>query len=560
AARNPHGQVPTYFEAASIITVLVLLGQVLELRARTRTSNAIRALLDLAPRTARLIKPNDVEQDVPLEHVKPGDRIRIRPGEKIPVDGLVLQGVSSIDESMLTGESIPVEKKKGDKVIGATLNGAGSLIIQAQKVGADSLLAQIVQMVSDAQRSRAPIQRLADIVSGWFVPAVVVIALVTFSAWLMTGGGIGQAIVNAVSVLIIACPCALGLATPMAIMVATGRGAAAGVLIRSAEALEVMERVDTVLVDKTGTLTQGKPRVATIAATPPWNEAQLLTLAATIERGSEHPLAAAITAAAESRGLKFAESHNFKVIPGKGVSGIVDGHEVVLGNVRLLADRQIESPSLAETAEKMRVNGETAMLIAIDGAPAGVIGVADPIKPTSTEAVSLLKADGVRIVMLTGDNRTTAGAVARELGLDGIRAEILPQDKAREVKELQNAGRTVAMAGDGINDAPALAQAEVGIAMGTGTDVAMQSAAITLVKGDLRGIARARLLSRATMRNIRQNLFFAFVYNALGVPIAAGVLYPSFGILLSPIIASAAMALSSVSVIGNALRLRHARI
>jgi Cu+-exporting ATPase len=560
AARDPSGQVATYFEAAAIITVLVLLGQVLELRARSHTSSAIRALLDLAPRTARLIMPDGSDRDIPLEQVKPGDRLRVRPGEKIPVDGVVLEGGSSVDESMITGESIPVEKKPGDKAIGATVNVAGSFAMEARKVGADSLLAHIVRMVGEAQRSRAPIQRLADVVSGWFVPAVFVTAAAAFAIWLLAGAGLGQAVVNSVSVLIIACPCALGLATPMAIMVGTGRGAAEGVLIKNAEALEIMESVDTLVVDKTGTLTEGKPRLASIVATAPWDETILLRMAATIERGSEHPLAAAIVLAAEERGIKLTESRNFKTIPGKGVIGVVDGQDIALGNHRLLEDLQIAPGDLALNAEQMRAEGETAMLLAIGSKPAGVIGVADPVKQSSAEAVSMLKADGVRIVMLTGDSRTTAEAVARKLQLHQVRAEVLPQDKAGEIKRLQTQGHTVAMAGDGINDAPALAQAQVGIAMGTGTDVAMQSAGITLVKGDLRGIAKARLLSRATMRNIRQNLFFAFVYNALGVPIAAGVLYPWSGILLSPIIASAAMALSSVSVVGNALRLRRIRI
>jgi Cu+-exporting ATPase len=543
SAREPSGQVATYFEAAAVITVLVLLGQVLELRARSRTSSAIRALLDLAPRNARLIMPDGSDSDVPLEQIKPGHRLRVRPGEKITVDGVVLEGASSVDESMITGESIPVEKKRGDRAIGATVNVAGSFIMEAQRIGADSLLAQIVHMVGEAQRSRAPIQRLADVVSGWFVPTVILTAAVAFAVWLALGAGLGQAVVNSVSVLIIACPCALGLATPMAIMVGTGRGATEGVLIKNAEALEVMERVDTLVVDKTGTLTEGKPRLASIAARAPWDETTVLRMAATIERGSEHPLAGAIVLAAEGRGLKLAESLNFKAISGKGVLGVVDGHEVAFGNHRLFEDLQVEPGELTLKAEQMRDSGETAMLLAIGRKPAGIIGVADPVKQSSAEAVSLLKADGVRIVMLTGDSRRTAEAVARKLGLDDVRAEVLPADKAGEVKRLQAQGRIVAMA-------------QVGIAMGTGTDVAMQSAGITLVKGDLRGIARARLLSRATMRNIRQNLFFAFLYNALGVPIAAGVLYPWFGIQLSPIIASAAMALSSVSVVGNALRLR----
>jgi Cu+-exporting ATPase len=560
SARDPAGQVPTYFEAAAVITVLVLLGQVLELQARGQTNSAIRALLDLAPPTARLIMPDGSEHDVPLERVKSADRLRVRPGERIPVDGVVLDGVSSVDESMITGESIPVEKKRGDKVIGATLNGPGSFVLEAQKVGADSLLSQIVQMVREAQRSRAPIQRIADIVSGWFVPAVIVIALMTFAAWLVDGSGLGEAVVNSVSVLIIACPCALGLATPMAIMVGTGRGATAGVLIKNAEALEILEKVDTLVVDKTGTLTQGSPQLVSLCTTAAWEETAVLRMAAAIERGSEHPLAAAITRAAQARGLKLNEVSKFNSISGKGVIGVVGGHELVVGNLRLFEDLQIDSDGVAPRAEQMRAEGETAMLVAIDRKPAGILGVADPIKPSSSEAVALLKDDGVRIVMLTGDSKTTAEAVARKLGLDEVRAEVLPQDKAAEVKRLQNEGRIVAMAGDGINDAPALAQAHVGIAMGSGADVAMQSAGMTLVKGDLRALAKARLLSRATMRNIRQNLFFAFLYNALGVPIAAGVLYPWFGILLSPMIASAAMALSSVSVIGNALRLRRVRI
>ncbi len=539
--RMANGLVPVYFEAAAVITVLVLLGQVLELRARSQTSGAIRALLNLAPRTARLIMPDGSDRDVPLDEVRPGNKLRVRPGEKVPVDGVVLEGTSSVDESMITGESIPVEKKADDKVIGATVNGAGGFTMEARKVGTDSLLAQIVQMVSEAQRSRAPIQRLADIVSAWFVPAVLVSAVVTFVVWFFVGPGLGEAIVVGVSVVIVACPCALGLATPMAIMVGTGRGATEGVLIKNAEALEIMEKVDTLVADKTGTLTEGKPRLASVVAMAPWEEGALVRMGATLERGSEHPLASAIVAGAEHRGLKLAETRDFKSISGKGVTGNVDGHEIALGNLRLFEDLQIEAGELADKAEQLRSEGETAMLVAVDRKPAGVIGVADPIKASSAEAVQLLKTNGVRIVMLTGDSKTTAEAVARKLGLDEVRAEVLPQDKAGEVKRLQAQGRTVAMAGDGVNDAPALAQAQVGIAMGTGTDVAMQSAGITLVKGDLRGIAKARLLSHATMRNIRQNLFWAFAYNAVGVPIAAGVLYPWFGILLSPIIASAAI-------------------
>ncbi|MBV8771774.1 MAG: heavy metal translocating P-type ATPase, partial [Deltaproteobacteria bacterium] len=475
SAREPDGQVPTYFEAAAIITVLVLLGQVLELRARQQTSSAIRALLDLAPRSARLIMPDGSDSDVPLEQLKPGDRLRIRPGEKVPVDGVVLKGTSSIDESMITGESMPVQKKQDDKVIGGTVNGPGGLIIEAKRVGTASLLAQIVQMVTEAQRSRAPIQRLADVVSGWFVPVVIAIALLTFTVWLLAGAGLGEAVVNSVSVLIIACPCALGLATPMAIMVGTGRGATAGILIKNAEALETMQVVDTLVVDKTGTLTEGKPRLISVLTTPPWDESAVLRMAATLERGSEHPLAQAIVSAAQAAGLKLTESHGFKSIAGKGVTGEIGASEVALGNLRLFEDMHIEPGVLAFQAEKMRSNGETAILIAIGGAPAGVLGVADPIKPSSVEAVNLLKADGIQIVMLTGDSSTTAEIVARKLGLDQIRAEVLPQDKAHEVKRLQSQGRVVAAAGDGINDAPALAQAQVGIAMGTGTDVAMQT-------------------------------------------------------------------------------------
>jgi P-type Cu+ transporter len=558
--RTANGLVPVYFEAAAVITVLVLLGQMLELRARSQTTGAIRALLNLAPRTARRIMPNGSDRDIPLDQVKPGDQLRVRPGEKVPVDGVVLEGSSSVDESMISGESVPVAKKAGDEVIGATVNGTGGLIIEARKVGTESLLAQIVRMVSEAQRTRAPIQRLADVVSAWFVPAVLASALVTFVVWLLVGPGLGEAIVNGVSVVIIACPCALGLATPMAIMVGTGRGATEGVLVKNAEALEVMEKVDTVVADKTGTLTEGKPRLTSIAALQPWEETDILRMAATLERGSEHPLASTIVGGAEERGLKLAEASEFKSISGRGVTGRVDGHAVTLGNLRLFEELQIPPGELATKAEQMKSARETAMLLAIDCKPAGVIGVADRIKQSSIEAVRLLKSSGVRIVMLTGDSKTIAEAVARQLGIDEVRAEVLPQDKASEVKRLQAQGRIVAMAGDGINDAPALSQAHVGIAMGTGTDVAMRSAGITLVKGDLRGVAKARLLSHATMRNIRENLFFAFVYNSLGVPIAAGVLYPWFGILLSPIVASAAMAMSSVSVVTNALRLRRVRI
>ncbi|HVA77995.1 MAG TPA: heavy metal translocating P-type ATPase [Candidatus Binataceae bacterium] len=556
AMRDAHGMIPAYFEAAASIVVLVLLGQVLELRARSRTSGAIRALLGLAPRTARRIADDGSESDVALDEVHPGDRLRVRPGEKIPVDGVVLEGNSSIDEAMITGEPIPVEKKPGDHVIGATVNATGSFVMRAERVGAETLLAQIVQMVATAQRSRAPIQRLADRVSAWFVPSVVAAAIVTFIVWLAAGFGLGDAIVNAVAVLIIACPCALGLATPMAIMVGTGRGANEGVLLRNAEALEILEKVDTLLIDKTGTLTEGRPRLAQVIALDGADESEILRLAASIERGSEHPLAAAITAGAAARGIVLNETSGFRAIAGKGVIGVVAGRSVALGNAALFAELGIDVSALEARAGELRRDGQTVMLIAIDARPAGAIGVADQLKATTAEAVRALHAEGIRVVMLTGDNRTTAAAVAGKAGVDEFRADVLPDGKAAEVKRLQAEGRIVAMAGDGINDAPALAQAQVGIAMGTGTDVAMESAGVTLVRGDLRGIVKARRLSRATMRNIRQNLFFAFIYNVLGVPIAAGVLYPFFGLLLSPIIASAAMSLSSVSVVGNALRLR----
>ena len=556
--RGPGGEVPAYFEAAAAITALVLLGQVLELRARSRTSSAIKALLGLAPKTARIQREDGTETDVPLERVAVGDRLRVRPGERLPVDGVVLEGASAVDEAMVTGEPIPVEKGPGTRVIGGTINGTGSLVMRAERVGGETLLSQIVRMVSEAQRSRAPIQRLADVVSSYFVPAVVLVAVVTFAAWGLLGPDprMVHALVNAVAVLIIACPCALGLATPMAIMVGVGRGAMAGVLIRSAEALEVFEKVDTLVVDKTGTLTEGKPRVASVIPLPGWSEPELLRLAASLERGSEHPLAGAIVAGAEARSLRLSDVQGFRSITGKGVAGTVDGRSIALGNPKLFEDLEIPPGGLLEEAEALRREGQTVMLVAVDARPAGLLGVADPIKPSSREAIALLHAEGIRIVMVTGDSRTTAEAVARQLGLDEIRAEVLPEEKGEVVKRLQADGRVVAMAGDGINDAPALARAHVGIAMGTGTDVAIESAGVTLVKGDLRGIVRARRLSRATMRNIRQNLFFAFVYNALGVPVAAGVLYPVFGLLLSPIIASAAMTFSSVSVIGNALRLR----
>jgi len=543
-----------YFETAAAITVLVLLGQVLELRARGRTSSAIRALLSLAPPVARLVHEDGAEEDVPLESVHPGDRIRVRPGEKIPVDGVVIEGASAVDESMLTGEPLPVEKTAGSRLTGGTVNGTGGFLMRAERVGSETLLAQIVRMVSEAQRSRAPIQRLADKVAAYFVPAVVLTAVVTFAVWALVGPEprLVHALVNAVAVLIIACPCALGLATPMAVMVGTGRGAVAGVLFKNAEALEVLEKVNTVVVDKTGTLTEGKPRLVTL---PP---DETLRLVASLERASEHPLAAAIVAGAAARGLALAPVTEFQSFTGKGAVGMVDGHRVAAGNSALLEQLAIDSTPLAAQAEDLRRAGQTVMFVAVDGQLAGLAGVADPIKASTREALRLLREDGVRVVMVTGDSRATADAVARELGIEEVHAEVPPDRKGEIVRELQAAGRVVAMAGDGINDAPALALANVGIAMGTGTDVAIESASVTLVRGDLRGIVRARRLSRATMRNIRQNLFFAFLYNSLGVPIAAGVLYPVFGLLLSPILASAAMTFSSVSVIANALRLRRA--
>jgi Cu+-exporting ATPase len=552
------GQAHVYFEAAAAITALVLLGQVLELRARSQTSSAIRALLDLSPKIARRLREDGSEEDVTLDRVHPGDRLRVRPGEKVPVDGVVLEGGSSVDESMITGESIPVEKGPGSRVVGATVNGTGSMIMRAERVGGETLLAQIVRLVSQAQRSRAPIQRIADRVSAWFVPAVIAIAVVTFICWAIFGPQprFAYAIVNAVAVLIIACPCALGLATPVAIMVGTGRGAHAGVLIKNAEALEVLQKVDTLVVDKTGTLTEGKPRVLSALAVAGKEQAELLRLAASLERGSEHPLASALVRAAEERKLPLAEAREFRYLTGRGVTGRVDGREVVAGNERLFAEIGVSPGDLLTHAQSLRAEGQTVILVAVDRRPAGVIGIADPIKQSTPQAISELRAEGIRVVMLTGDSRATAEAVARKLGIEEFEAEVLPEKKSEVVRRLQSQGRVVAMAGDGINDAPALAQAEVGIAMGTGTDVAMESGGITLIKGDLRGIVRARRLSQATMRNIRQNLFFAFVYNSLGVPLAAGVLYPFFGILLSPIIAAAAMSFSSVSVITNSLRLR----
>jgi len=560
--RDASGQVGVYFEAAAVITTLVLLGQVMELRARSRTGAAIRALLGLAPKTARLVGEDGSEKDVPLEQMIPGDRLRVRPGEKIPVDGIVLEGKSSVDESMITGEPIPVEKQKGDRVTGATVNGTGSLIIRAERVGGETLLAQIVRMVAEAQRSRAPIQKLADQVSGYFVPIVVGAAVLTFLIWGLWGPAprLAHALVNAVAVLIIACPCALGLATPMSIMVAMGRGATAGVLFKNAEAIELMRKVDTLVVDKTGTLTDGKPKLVSIEPADDFEGQKLLRLAATLERGSEHPLAAAIVKGAEERGVALGSADGFESITGKGVRGRVDGFQVVLGNRKLLDDLGIDAGAVAELAEALRRDGQTVMFVVVNDRVAGLLGVADPIKQSTPEAIKQLHKDGIRIVMLTGDSRTTAEAVGRKLGIDEVIAEGLPQHKAATVKRLQGEGHFVAMAGDGINDAPALAQAHVGIAMGTGTDVAMESAGVTLVKGDLRGIVRARLLSRATMRNIKQNLFWAFIYNAIGVPIAAGALYPLFGLLLSPMIAAAAMSFSSVSVISNALRLRKAAI
>jgi Cu+-exporting ATPase len=560
--RGESGEVAVYFEAAGVIVTLVLLGQVLELKARSRTGAAIKALLGLAPKSARRIRDDGSDEDVPLDQVRPGDRLRVRPGEKVPVDGVVLEGSSSVDESMVTGEPIPVEKSSGDRLIGATVNGTGAMVMRAEKVGSETLLARIVQMVADAQRSRAPIQKLADLVAGYFVPTVVLAAVAAFIVWALVGPQprMAHALINAVAVLIIACPCALGLATPMSIMVASGKGATAGVLFKNAEAIEILRKVDTLVVDKTGTLTEGKPKLVTVLWQEGGDERTILRLAASLERGSEHPLAAAIVAGAKERGVELTDAEGFKSVTGKGVTGRVDGHEVVMGNRSLLDELGMELDDLGKEAETLRTKGQTVMFVAVDGKAAGLVGVADPVKETTPEAIRQLHDEGIRIVMLTGDSRSTAEAVAGNLGLDEVISEVLPDQKARVVKKLQAEGRTVAMAGDGINDAPALAQAQVGLAMGTGTDVAMESAGVTLVKGDLRGIVRARRLSRATMRNIKQNLFFAFVYNAVGVPVAAGVLYPFFGILLSPIIAAAAMSFSSVSVIGNALRLRRARL
>ena len=555
---NEMGVVPVYFEAAAVIVTLVLLGQVLELRARSQTNAAIKLLLGLAPKTARIVRPDGREEDIPLERVQPGDLLRVRPGEKIPVDGTVVEGSSHVDESMVTGEPLPVAKHTDDKVIGATVNGTGSLLMRAEKVGADTLLSQIVQMVAQAQRSRAPIQKLADVVAGYFVPAVVVIAVITFIVWGLWGPEprLAHGVINAVAVLIIACPCALGLATPVSIMVGTGRGAMMGVLFKDAEALELMCKVDTLVVDKTGTLTEGRPELVTVSPVADFDDTTLVRLAASVERASEHPLAEAIVRGAQERGVELEPVSDFESMTGKGVTGMVAERKVVLGNARCLEDAGVDISALTAQADALRGEGQTVMFLAVDGRAAGLIGVADPIKKTTPEAIDLLHKEGIQIVMLTGDSRKTAEAVAGKLGIDRVQAEVLPDQKAAVVRDLQAEGRTVAMAGDGINDAPALAQAHVGIAMGTGTDVAMESAGVTLVKGDLRGIVRARRLSRVTMRNIRQNLFFAFIYNSLGVPVAAGVLYPFTGILLSPIIAAAAMSFSSVSVITNALRLR----
>jgi Cu+-exporting ATPase len=556
--RGHHGAPEVYFEASAVIITLVLLGQVLELRARSRTGSAIRALLGLAPKTARIVEDNGSEKDVPLDQVRLGDSLRVRPGEKVPVDGIVVDGVSSIDESMVTGEPMPVEKTKGSKITGGTVNGNGSFIMRAERVGSDTLLAQIVRMVSEAQRSRAPIQRLADRVSSYFVPAVILLAIATFAIWGIAGPEprMAYALVNAVAVLIIACPCALGLATPMSIMVGTGRGASAGILIKNAEALELLEKVDTLVVDKTGTLTEGKPQLSSIESAEGWSDTELLRLAASLEQGSEHVLAAAITSAAAKRGIRLSKVSEFRSITGRGIMGVVEGHSIAIGNRLLLEELAIDGENLLRLAENLRSKGQTVMLVLIDRVAAGLLCVSDPIKASAEEAIQNLHRQGIRLVMLTGDSKTTAEIVARRLHIDEIESEVSPRRKSEVIKQLQAQGKIVAMAGDGINDAPALAQAHVGIAMGTGADVAIQSSGITLVQGDLRGVVRARKLSRNTMRNIRENLFFAFVYNALGVPIAGGLLYPFIGLLLNPMIASAAMTFSSVSVISNALRLR----
>ena len=558
--RDAGGNVAVYFEAAAVIVTLVLLGQVLELTARSQTGSAITSLLGLAPKTARLVREDESETDVPLEQVQVGANLRVRPGERVPVDGVVVKGTSTVDESMITGEPIPVEKKTGDRVTGATVNGTGTLVMRAERVGSETLLAQIVHMVSEAQRSRAPIQKLADKVAGYFVPIVVGASILTFIVWALAGPEprMAHALIAAVSVLIIACPCALGLATPMSIMVATGKGATMGVLFKNAEAIEFMRKVDTLVVDKTGTLTEGKPKLVALKPAPGFDESRLLQLAASLERASEHPLATAIIAGAEARRVPLLTAEGFEAVTGKGVKAKVERANVLLGNRRLMEESSVDLGVLKEQAEAMRADGQTVMFVAVDGKPAGLIGVADPIKATTAEAIRQLHDENIRIVMLTGDSKTTAQTVAGKLGIDEVIAEVLPEDKSRAVKRLQDEGRFVAMAGDGINDAPALAKAQIGIAMGTGTDVAMESASVTLIKGDLGGIIRARRLSRATMRNIKENLFFAFIYNAVGVPVAAGVLYPFFGLLLSPMIAAAAMSVSSVSVVCNALRLRRA--
>jgi P-type Cu+ transporter len=562
ASFREHGEVGVYFEAAAVIVTLILLGQVIELRARSQTSQAIKKLLGMQATTARRLADDGTEADIPLDAVQAGDRLRVRPGEKIPVDGVVLEGASSVDESMVTGEPIPAEKHEGDRVIGSTINNTGGLVMRAEKVGAETLLSRIVAMVAEAQRTRAPIQKLADIIAGYFVPVVVVIAIITFIVWSVAGPEprMAYALINAIAVLIIACPCALGLATPMSIMVATGKGAGAGILFKNAEAIELMRKIDTLVVDKTGTLTEGKPKLVSVTPAGSIGENDLLRFAASIERGSEHPLAEAIVKGAEDRGIDLTRVEDFASVTGQGVKGRVDGHDIALGNRALMASLDIDPGNLAARAEELRGDGQTVMFVSADGRPAGLVGVADPIKGSTPDAIQALHQEHIRIVMLTGDSHTTAQAVADKLGIDEIMAEVLPDQKADMVKRLQAEGRIVAMAGDGINDAPALARAHVGIAMGTGTDVAMESAGVTLVKGDLRGIARARRLSRQTMANIKQNLFFAFVYNFAGIPIAAGVLFPFFGLLLSPMIAAAAMSLSSVSVIGNALRLRGAKL
>ncbi len=560
--RQEGGTIPVYYEAAAVITVLVLLGQVLELRAREQTGGAIRALLNLAPKTARRLREDGEDEEISLDLVKIGDRLRVRPGDSIPVDGVVLDGKSAVDESMVTGEATPVEKERGANLVAGTINGTGSIVMQAERVGADTMLSRIAQMVADAQRSRAPIQRLADIVSGWFVPAVVAVAVIAFAAWMIWGPApaLAYALVAAVSVVIIACPCALGLATPMSIRVGVGKGATVGVLIKNAEALERLEKVDTLVVDKTGTLTEGKPRVVAVVPAAGFDEADILALAASLERSSEHPLAAAIVAASHERGLTLQDIADFASVTGQGVTGLVAGRRIAIGNARLLEGAEIAMPSLEKEADARRRQGATVIYVTIDGKPAGIVAVADPIKPSTPAALDRLREAGIRIVMLTGDNRKTAKAVADRLGIAEIEAEVLPEQKNQIVRRLRSEGRIVAMAGDGVNDAPALAEADVGIAMGTGTDVAIESAGVTLLKGDLTGIVRARALSRVTMHNIRQNLVLAFVYNVLSVPVAAGVLYPAFGLLLSPIVAAAAMSLSSVSVLGNALRLRLARV